>query len=333
MRLMDVAAIAVLTLGSALALGLGGCKGDEQGAALPKAPVPVTIAAETTSGGATADGQSQGEGAGVPEAILTGSTDAHRRSTISANQSGTVRGVHVREGDTVKAGQVIVSLDTTDFELYLRQANASIRAARVQVDTARIELDRSKKLLESKAIAARQNDAAVAQERGARAALQQAQVVRDMAQRSISEAEIRAPYDAIVVRRHISEGEAATAMPPTALITLEQRSPIDVRLDIPSARLRELSVGTPVRVRIPALGVELAATITRLVPSVDPRSRAALAIVEVPNEDGALAPGLFVEARLGAAPPTAAPTAKAAPVTAKPVAAGEPPLTAHEVAP
>ncbi|MCB9727953.1 MAG: efflux RND transporter periplasmic adaptor subunit [Deltaproteobacteria bacterium] len=298
---------AALVVAGVGALGAGGCQRQDEGTALPKEPVPVTIAtgaaeqeaAKPSGAQASPGAQPGGERAGLAaEPVLTGSSEPHRRSTISANQSGTVRGVHVEEGQTVEAGQVIVTLDTTDFDLRLRQADAAVRAARVQVETAKIEADRARKLLASKAVPERQADLAVAQERAAGAALQQALVVRDMAKRSISEAEMRAPYDAVVVKRHISEGEAATAVPPTAFVTIEQRSPIDVRLEVPSVRLREVTVGTPVRVSFPAIGVSLDGTVTRMVPSVDPRSRAAVAIVELPNADGAIAPGLFAEARL-----------------------------------
>jgi RND family efflux transporter MFP subunit len=315
-----------------VALGAAGCDRAEEGATLPKEAVPVTIggvanAAEPSVDGGTAP-TAAAPATGAPEAhaasprieadaVYTGSTAPHRRSTISANQSGTVRGVYANEGETVTAGQVIVELDTTDFDLRLRQAQAAVRAAQVQVQTARIEADRAKKLLESNAIPGRQNDLAVAQTRAAGAALQQALVVRDMAKRSIEEAKVRAPFDAVVVRRHISEGEAATSMPPTPYLTLEQRSPIDVRLDIPSTRLREVSVGGALRVSFPALGTTLDGTITRVIPSVDPRSRAAVAIVELPNADGSIAPGLFAEARPAgakAAPPAPSPAATGAEV-------------------
>ncbi|MEZ4269767.1 MAG: efflux RND transporter periplasmic adaptor subunit [Myxococcota bacterium] len=315
-------------------LVLSGCDRGEEGAALPNEAVPVSISGAAEAPAEAADGAAKpGAPADKPadapqpaaklqaDAIFTGSSAPHRRSTISANQSGTVRGVFANEGETVTAGQVIVQLDTTDFDLRLRQAQAAVRSAQVQVQTARIEADRAKKLLASNAIPERQNDMAVAQTRAAGAALQQAIVVRDMAKRSISEAEVRAPFDAVVVRRHISEGEAAASMPPTPYLTLEQRSPLDVRLDIPSVRLRDVAVGTALRVRFPALDREVEGTVTRLVPSVDPRSRAAVAIVELPNADGSIAPGLFAEARLAApARPVEAakPTADALPAEVAP---------------
>ncbi len=334
MRRVAQAARAALWLSCTLALALGACHRADEGVALPKEAVPVSIGGATKASGEAADGAAS---AGAPpakpaaaegadtrsakleaDAVFTGSSAPHRRSTISANQTGRVLRVFADEGETVTEGQVIVQLDTADFDLRLRQAQAAVRAAQVQVETARIEADRAKKLLASHAIPERQNDLAIAQARAANAALQQALVVRDMAERSISEAEVRAPFDAVVVQRHISEGEAAAAMPPTRYVTLEQRSPIDVRLDIPSRRLRGVSVGTPVRVRFPALELEVDGTITRLVPSVDPRSRAALAIVELPNTDGAIAPGLFAEAR-----PIVAPAGAPAPPALKPAAAAE----------
>lgn len=334
MRLVAQSARAVLLLSSALTLSLGACDRAEEGATLPSAAVPVTIGGTTEAPAEAADGPAHvGAAPATPAeagdaakprprleaaAVFTGSSAPHRRSTISANQSGTVRGVFANEGETVTAGQVIVKLDTTDFDLRLRQAQAAVRAAQVQVETARIEADRAKKLLASNAIPARQNDLAVAQTRAASAALQQALVVRDMAKRSIDEAEVRAPFDAVVVQRHISEGEAAASMPPTRYLTLEQRSPIDIRLDIPSVRLRGVTVGTPVRVRFPALDLEVDGAVTRLVPSVDPRSRAAVAIVELPNVDGAIAPGLFAEAR---------------PIVGQDPAPAPKPATAAEVAP
>ena len=278
------------------------CSKQAEGVHLPAEPTPVVIHTSVAAGEAAehaGDVAVQHSTSSATENLaMSASTAAHRRSTLSAKISGTVLQINVREGDRVKAGDVLVVFDPRDVALQLKAANAAIATARVGVDTAKLEADRSEKLLTSKAITSQQGDMAAAQLRAAKAQLQQASVGKEMAEARLSDTEVKAPYDAVVIARHANEGEYVMTMPPGPLVTLEETGVIDVRIAVPASRLSEVAVGSPVRIRVPALGLSRDATVTRMVPSLNPMTRTATAIVELTDPDAGLIPGLFAEVQL-----------------------------------
>ncbi|MGM0576132.1 MAG: efflux RND transporter periplasmic adaptor subunit [Myxococcota bacterium] len=273
---------------------LVGCRQQEGAVKLPDEPTPVEVETEPPRSAATATGEG-GPDEARGHVVFTGSTEPHRRSTLSPEVSGRVAEVKVREGDAVEEGQVLVLFDLESLKLGVRQARAALDMARVQLWTARIEAERMEQLLGDEAVAERQFDLADAQRRTATVGVEQAKVARDQAEKALSDAEVVAPYDAVVTRRHISEGEFASAVPATPLLTLEEVSTIDARIQIPSARIRQVAEGTPVRVRIPSLDYEVDTTVTRIVPSVNPATRTQSVLIELDNPEGLLRPGLFVE--------------------------------------
>lgn len=297
------------------------CAKKAEGVSLPDVATPVTIQTSVAAGEAAERAGDvalqRSTSSALDNLMMTGSTAAHRRSTLSARVSGIVAQVNVREGDRVKEGDVLVIFDDRDVALQVKAAGAAIAAARVGVDTAKVESDRAAQLVESKAIPSQQSDLATAQWRGARAQLQQALVGKEMAEARLSDTTIKAPYDAVVIMRHANEGEYIMTMPPGPLVTLEEVGVIDVRIAVPASRLGEITVGTPVRVTVPSRKITREGEITRLVPTMDPRTRTATAIIELEDPDAALIPGLFAEVQvLHAADAAPAPPEDAAPAPA-----------------
>jgi multidrug efflux system membrane fusion protein len=211
---------------------------------------------------------------------------------------GIVEKIHFSEGDRVKAGAPLVSLKTEDFVLRSRQADAGMAAAQAQFDAATLAFDRTRGLRGKEAVSQGQLDQVEAGYKGAKAGLDNAKVMLDMVHKALRDTTVYAPYDALVVRRLISEGESALTMPPSPLAVIEQTALLDLKLQVPAAHLASLAEGTPLVVRFPATGQEVKAVVKRVVPSANPGSRTFTVIVELPNEDGALKAGLYAEARL-----------------------------------
>ncbi len=277
---------------------------DDRRVALPDQsgakPAPVAEAAGSHAAGAADAVRASGspaEDEGSSHVVWTGNTEPNRRSTIMPRIPGIIAKVHVREGDRVHKGDVLVTLDASDLELQEAEARAGVAQARVQVDTARIEFERAKKLFEGKAIPKRQLDLARAQFKGARAGLKRAQAALARAKKAVDDAVIRAPFDGVVILRHKNEGEYAAAMPPTPLVTIDELDPLRVKVDVPSKDLAWVRRGTAVRVELDALGRSVDAHVERIVPALNPVTRTATVIVEVPNADYSLPSGMFARVR------------------------------------
>jgi len=257
-------------------------------AAPTPAPAPAPAAAADPSVGA----------AGSASPFLSGTTEAHRKSTLTPKVSSAVTRVHVREGDMVKQGQPLVTLDTRDFVLRSQQAEAARDGAKVQLDAAKLDWTRIQSLLAEKAVPQSQFDMIDARYKGAKAGLAAADTAVAMARKALSDSVVRAPFDGLIVKRFVNEGEYASVMPATQLVTIEEIDPMDLRIQVPSTDMAQVAVGSPVHVRLPAMGQELDLRLTRVVPASDARTRTFSAIVEIPNRDHSLRSGLYAEVTL-----------------------------------
>lgn len=303
---------------------LPACHGEGQVATLPASSPAATAqpaaksepapkpAAATTPADKPTSGVTDLPAPPAGSTFLSGQTEAHRRSTLTPKVSSTVTRVHVRDGDAVKAGQALVTLDTQDFLLRTQQAEAALQAAKVQLDSAKLDWNRTKALLYDKAVPQAQFDAVDARLKGAQAGVAQAETAVAMGRKALHDATIYAPFAGLIVKRMVNEGEYASVMPATALVILEEVNPLDLRIQVPSTEATRVKVGDPVQVRFPATGQMLEARLTRVVAALDPRSRTFSAIAELPNKDRALRSGLYAEVTLARGKALESATAKPA---------------------
>jgi RND family efflux transporter MFP subunit len=295
---------AILVLSSISLALLASCKRDSEKAHLPTAsapppakpaaaPAPTPTAPAARPSASSTDPAAASDSIPAPppgSAFLSGQTEAHRKSTVTR--------VHVRDGDVVKTGQALVTLDTRDFQLRLQQAEAGLQAAKVQLDSAKLDWDRTKALLADKAVPQSQFDMVDARYKGAQAGVLQAETAVAMGRKALGDATVRAPFNGIIVKRMVNEGEYASVMPATPLVTIEEVDPLDLRIQIPSTEMDKVKVGDIVRARFPAIDQTLDARLSRVVAALDARTRTFAAIAEIPNQDRALRSGLYAEVAL-----------------------------------
>lgn len=288
-------------------LAAGACGGGAAKASLPAAPParPVVSASGSDAPAGAPASAAARETMAAPNATLTGTTEPHRRSTLMPVVPGIVDEVLFSEGQRVKAGAPLVVLKSEDFVLRVRQAEAGLGAATAQFDGAALQYERIRSLRGKEAVPQGTLDQVEAGYKAAKAGVDNAKVMMDMARKALRDTTVYAPYDAVVVRRLISEGESALTMPPSPIAVIEQTALLDLKLQVPARELANVSVGTPLLVRFPATGAEVRAAVTHLVPSANPGSRTFTAVVELPNEDGALNAGLYAEAHVVAKAPAA----------------------------
>ncbi|MFH1130529.1 MAG: efflux RND transporter periplasmic adaptor subunit, partial [Pseudomonadota bacterium] len=84
------------------------------------------------------------------------------------------------------------------------------------------------------------------------------------------------------------------------LIMLEEIDTIEVHIQVPESEMKRVQVGTQVVLRFTAVDKTINAKISRVVPSLDPRTRSFGAIVTLDNPKHELRPGMFVEVTLSA---------------------------------
>jgi RND family efflux transporter MFP subunit len=267
-------------------------------AAVPPAISPSAIAPSGASNSADSSRFRKQTGASNGMLRYTGTFRPFRKSTLGPLVSGEIVKVHVREGDVVEVNAPIVSLDRRDFELRLEGASAGLEAAQVQLTAAERDRKRMETLLKEKAVTANDFDQLDTRLLAARAAFKQAEVGHRMAQKALADSVVRAPFAGVVVKRLVSEGEYATHMPMTNLATIEEVSTLELIISVPEGDVSRIAPGMPAKVHVEALGSSFESSLRRVVGTLDPNTHAMTAVLEVPNPDGKIRPGMFARVEI-----------------------------------
>jgi RND family efflux transporter MFP subunit len=257
--------------------------------------------------------------------------EAFQETPLYAKISGYVQKWNVDIGDRVKKGQVLVELyvpemvaDVRQKEAAVKQAGAQVQQANAAVLTAEAQLARAKSQYERLSQSGRTgtiSQEAVEETRlgyeAARAGLEKAradvaaaeaqkgvaEAGRDSAQIMLKYAQILAPYDGVVTQRNINTddfvlptGTRARGLP---LYTVDQIDPVRVFVNIPGADAPWIKDDDSVSLRLLGAGGTLfQGKVTRNARSLDPQTRTLRTEIDIPNPDGKLLPGMYVQSSI-----------------------------------
>ncbi|MEP6992234.1 MAG: efflux RND transporter periplasmic adaptor subunit, partial [bacterium] len=214
---------------------------------------------------------------------LSGEVEGLRTASIGFNVPGVVARVEAKEGDFVRQGQVLATLDRTEYDINVEMATA-------QRERAEDEYRRAKIVFEAKGIP--ENDFNKA---GTGVRLARAQEA--MARKKLQDTRLAAPMSGMLARRGIEPGEQAA--PGYPLFTIAQIEPAQVRVGVPESEVSRMAVGSRATVSIPSLkGASFAGRVRLVGIAADPASRTYTVKVEVANMGRKLRPGMIAEVRI-----------------------------------
>jgi RND family efflux transporter MFP subunit len=249
----------------------------------------------------------------------SGTVTSIRTAEIAARAMGTVEEVLVREGDAVKAGQLLVRLDERELAQHRNAARSAldeaaaardaagrdVAAAQAQLDVAEKTLARFRSLREQKAVAPHEFDEVESRQRAAAASLEGARAHERQAEAAyrrtesestavetvLSYARIVAPFNGVIVRRQAEPGMMAA--PGRPLLTVEDTSRYRLEVILDASQSSGLRRGAKLRVRLDALSAkDLEGTVAELEPGADPLSQTQRVRIDLPPGP-ALRAGLF----------------------------------------
>jgi cobalt-zinc-cadmium efflux system membrane fusion protein len=260
--------------------------------------------------GARIDIAEAGPGRIVRRVSLPGTVaaSADRQARVPARVAGIVTALNRRLGDTVQAGEVLAVIEGGEIATVKGDYLATLRTT----ELARVTFEREQRLW-ARRVSAEQDFLK------ARTEWQEAQIRLDLARQrlaalGLTEAEVqdlprqpiealrrrevRAPIAGRITARPAVLGAAVTAE--TEIYSVAELSAVWVELAVPTGDIDVAAEGTPVRLR--AEGAVLGeGRVIFLSPMLDPETRSARAVVEVPNPGGTLRPGAYVTAELATA--------------------------------
>jgi len=209
-----------------------------------------------------------------------GTVTAVQGVIVSADLPGVVGKINFESGRMVRAGDVLVVLDS-------RQEAAQLAAAEAARDLSRLNLDRMKGLKESGVIAVADYDRAAAD-------FKQGDAKVGEIRATIARKVIRAPFSGLLGIRQANLGQYLAAGAP--IVPLQTLNPIYVNFAVPQQQVGALRSGAAVQ--LTAEGKEAAGRITAVDSIVDPATRNVQVQATFANADGRLRPGMFAETRI-----------------------------------
>jgi membrane fusion protein, multidrug efflux system len=197
---------------------------------------------------------------------ITGTLQAAQRAVIAAKITGVITQIPVELGSAVKAGDLLVTISAEEIAARLDQTEARLAQARRN-------LEREQNLLRKNAATPETVKSMHDQANIAQAGYREARAMLDAAN-------ITAPFDGVVTRKKARSGDLAT--PGAILLHLEKNRTLQVISAVPESLMLRIRPGDVLTVKVEAAGVALQGTVSEISPAIDPISRTAPVVLDLP---------------------------------------------------
>lgn len=269
----------ILTI--AIVLLLAGCGADEHAATT----AAKTVEADTIKVGLSTMPVIDAE----PGAVVS-----EQQVQVASRLMGYIREIRVHEGDAVKAGQLLFTIDPSDINGQLNQARAGVAQAEAALLDAKADYERFSNLYQEESIPKQQYDKIKLQYSIAQSQAKAAHAGLDTAESQLRYAEVRAPIDGVVTQKMASTGDLAA--PGRPVLVLENPARLEVQTSVSEQTYAHLKLNDAAELEIAGLAAPLTGKITRLVPAADAMSHTHLVKLDLPAGSGVVS-GTFVRVR------------------------------------
>jgi HlyD family secretion protein len=223
---------------------------------------------------------------------------------VAPKVSGRVAAIHVKVGDRVSRGQVLLELDATEARNAKTMAEAGVGVARANLNKAKqgladaeLDYNRTKALYDSQAVAKAQFEQAESMLNNARIGvelageqLKQAEATLQNAEETYNNFTVTSPLSGLVATVNIENGELAG--PQATALTVVELATVKVKVNLSENAVVSIKKGAEVPVTINSLNKTLTGTVASVAPKADPATRAFPVEIHLNNKDGDLKAGM-----------------------------------------
>ena len=227
----------------------------------------------------------------------TGTVEPTEQVEVGTQVSGVIDKLYVDFNSSVKRGQLLAELDKSTLRARVLQAKASLASAQNELNYQTLNFNRTKALFESEMISETEYESADYKLNNARASADRLISEVEQAEVNLSYATIYSPIDGVVLDRTVEEGQtvAASFNTPTLFTIARDLKSMQVEADVDEADIGQVEVGQRVTFRVDAFPEDVfegEITQLRLMPVVSSNVVTYTVIVDAPNPDLKLKPGL-----------------------------------------
>lgn len=233
---------------------------------------------------------------------ISGALKAVNSAVIKARVAGELQGLVVREGDFVKAGQVIARIEASEYESRVRQAREQAESAKAQVNVAQRQYDNNKALVDQGFISKTALETSVANLNAAQATYKAALAGAEVAAKSVADTVLKSPIAGQVSQRLAQPGERVGV--DGKIIEVVDLTRLELEASLSAQESMDVRVGQSAELQIEGSRQAANAKVVRINPSAQAGSRSVLVYLNIDNTGGAALPlrqGLFAQGTLGTA--------------------------------
>jgi multidrug efflux system membrane fusion protein len=227
-------------------------------------------------------------------AVLPGTVVSTDRVEVASRLSGYVYNLEVHEGQSVKKGQLLFAVDPTDVKAEIRQAMAGLDKANAALEDARDNYERYKNLYQEQSATKQQYEE---YEKGYKVALgsyKAAEAALATARSQLKYAEVRAPFDGLIVSKLMDNGQLTAPGNPALVLENPRHLQVQVQVDDQTFASLKLGQEMPVQFEGPDLKTQtLTGSVERLVAAANPITHTHLVKIGLPA-DSAVWSGAYV---------------------------------------
>ena len=236
---------------------------------------------------------------------ISGALKAVNSAVIKARVSGELRGLTVREGDFIKAGQVMARIEATEYQSRVRQAQEQAESAKAQTEVVQRQYDNNKALVEQGFISKTALDTSLANLNAARSTYKAALAATEVAAKSVEDTVLKSPISGQVSQRLAQPGERVGI--DAKIIEIIDLSSLELEATLSATDSMRVRVGQTAELQIEGSQQPITAQVVRINPSAQAGSRSVLAYLSLNSGAATSSPpvvlrqGLFAQGTLGTA--------------------------------
>ncbi|WP_293604856.1 efflux RND transporter periplasmic adaptor subunit [Polaromonas sp. UBA4122] len=231
---------------------------------------------------------------------VSGSLKAVNSAVIKARVAGELQGLTLREGDFVKAGQVIAHIEASEYLSRVRQAREQAESAKAQVEVVQRQYDNNKALVDQGFISRTALDLSLANLNAAQATYKAALAATEIAAKSVADTVLKAPISGQVSQRLAQPGERVGV--DARIVEVVDLSRLELEAALSASDAVEVRVGQSAELQIEGSPQAIGAKVVRINPSAQAGSRSVLVYLSIDNAGGGTAlplrQGLFAQGTL-----------------------------------